>query len=75
MRDGRQHQNVVDAAKLAGVKHVCICIFPYIYHCEASFFELSYQVWYTSLAFGGLESNSKVSVQQAHYMTEEMLRR
>ncbi|OJJ68801.1 hypothetical protein ASPBRDRAFT_132029 [Aspergillus brasiliensis CBS 101740] len=31
-------------------------------------------VWYTSLAFGGLNSNSKAAVQQAHYMTEEMLR-
>ncbi|OOF91599.1 hypothetical protein ASPCADRAFT_510003 [Aspergillus carbonarius ITEM 5010] len=31
-------------------------------------------IWYTSLAFGGYESDSKASVQQAHYMTEEMLR-
>ncbi|RDH37754.1 NAD(P)-binding protein [Aspergillus welwitschiae] len=31
-------------------------------------------VWYTSLAFGGLGSNSKAAVQQAHYMTEDMLR-
>ncbi|KAK9856715.1 hypothetical protein MYU51_000581 [Penicillium brevicompactum] len=31
-------------------------------------------VWYTSLAFGGYESNSKADVQQAHLMTEEMMR-
>ncbi|GLB07360.1 hypothetical protein AtubIFM57258_002691 [Aspergillus tubingensis] len=31
-------------------------------------------VWYTSLAFGGLGSDSKAAVQQAHYMTEDMLR-
>lgn len=31
-------------------------------------------VWYTSLAFGGFESNSKADVQQAHLMTEEMMR-
>ncbi|GFN12540.1 putative NmrA-like family protein [Aspergillus tubingensis] len=31
-------------------------------------------VWYTSLAFGGLESDSKAAVQQAHYMTEDMLK-
>ncbi|KAI8076324.1 uncharacterized protein BX664DRAFT_344383 [Halteromyces radiatus] len=46
-----QHQNFVDAAKKANVKHV----------------------WYTSLAFGGLESQSKVAIQQVHYETEEML--
>ncbi|OJJ33440.1 hypothetical protein ASPWEDRAFT_160204 [Aspergillus wentii DTO 134E9] len=32
-------------------------------------------VWYTSLAFGGFRSDSKVAVQQAHLMTEEMLRK
>ncbi|KAJ5098748.1 hypothetical protein N7532_005749 [Penicillium argentinense] len=31
-------------------------------------------VWYTSLAFGGLRSDSKANVQQAHLMTEEMMR-
>ncbi|RMJ26981.1 nmrA-like family [Aspergillus sp. HF37] len=31
-------------------------------------------VWYTSLAFGGFGSDSKVDVQQAHLMTEDMLR-
>ncbi|KAJ5689937.1 hypothetical protein N7462_004329 [Penicillium macrosclerotiorum] len=31
-------------------------------------------VWYTSLAFGGFSSDSKADVQQAHLMTEEMLR-
>ncbi|PWY72164.1 NAD(P)-binding protein [Aspergillus sclerotioniger CBS 115572] len=31
-------------------------------------------IWYTSLAFGGFDSHSKASVQQAHLMTEEMLR-
>ncbi|BCS01951.1 putative NmrA-like family protein [Aspergillus luchuensis] len=31
-------------------------------------------VWYTSLAFGGLGSDSKAAVQQAHYMTEDMLK-
>ncbi|KAJ5995316.1 hypothetical protein N7481_002293 [Penicillium waksmanii] len=31
-------------------------------------------VWYTSLAFGGFRSDSKANVQQAHLMTEEMLR-
>ncbi|KAJ5946342.1 hypothetical protein N7454_003181 [Penicillium verhagenii] len=31
-------------------------------------------VWYTSLAFGGLRSDSKADVQQAHLSTEEMLR-
>ncbi|RAL04680.1 putative NmrA-like family protein [Aspergillus ibericus CBS 121593] len=31
-------------------------------------------IWYTSLAFGGFDSTSQASVQQAHYMTEEMLR-
>ncbi|RAL12942.1 putative NmrA-like family protein [Aspergillus homomorphus CBS 101889] len=51
-RRRRQHQDVVDAAQRAGVKHV----------------------WYTSLAFGGHTSTSQVAVQQAHYMTEEMLR-
>ncbi|RAK79161.1 putative NmrA-like family protein [Aspergillus fijiensis CBS 313.89] len=51
-RRRRQHQDVVDAAKRAGVKHI----------------------WYTSLAFGGHTSTSQVAVQQAHYMTEEMLR-
>ncbi|PYH94888.1 NAD(P)-binding protein [Aspergillus ellipticus CBS 707.79] len=47
-----QHQNVVDAAKKAGVAHV----------------------WYTSLAFGGFGSESRAAVQQAHYMTEGMLK-
>ncbi|PYI27944.1 NAD(P)-binding protein, partial [Aspergillus indologenus CBS 114.80] len=51
-RRRRQHQDVVDAAKRAGVKHI----------------------WYTSLAFGGHTSTSQVAVQQAHYLTEEMLR-
>ncbi|EED18767.1 NmrA-like family protein, putative [Talaromyces stipitatus ATCC 10500] len=31
-------------------------------------------VWYTSLAFGGLGSDSKMSVQQAHLETEKMLK-
>jgi uncharacterized protein YbjT (DUF2867 family) len=31
-------------------------------------------VWYTSLAFGGLGSDSKIDVQQAHLETEEMLK-
>ncbi|KAJ6139927.1 hypothetical protein N7471_006413 [Penicillium samsonianum] len=31
-------------------------------------------VWYTSLAFGGYNSDSKAGVQQGHLMTEEMLR-
>ncbi|KAJ5898142.1 hypothetical protein N7504_008430 [Penicillium tannophilum] len=31
-------------------------------------------VWYTSLAFGGFQSDSKADVQQAHLITEEMLR-
>ncbi|KAJ5612977.1 hypothetical protein N7510_006171 [Penicillium lagena] len=31
-------------------------------------------VWYTSLAFGGLRSDSKADVQQAHLMTEQMLK-
>ncbi|KAJ5558220.1 hypothetical protein N7535_008435 [Penicillium sp. DV-2018c] len=31
-------------------------------------------VWYTSLAFGGKGSSSQADVQQAHLMTEEMLR-
>ncbi|KAJ5457715.1 hypothetical protein N7475_009103 [Penicillium sp. IBT 31633x] len=31
-------------------------------------------VWYTSLAFGGYGSESKADVQQAHLMTEEMMR-
>ncbi|KAJ5677811.1 uncharacterized protein N7477_003444 [Penicillium maclennaniae] len=30
--------------------------------------------WYTSLAFGGLHSDSNADVQQAHLMTEEMMR-
>ncbi|ORX56178.1 NmrA-like family protein [Hesseltinella vesiculosa] len=30
-------------------------------------------VWYTSLAFGGLKSDSKVAVQTVHYQTETML--
>ncbi|KAL4898357.1 hypothetical protein BDV59DRAFT_166699 [Aspergillus ambiguus] len=30
-------------------------------------------VWYTSLAFGGLTSDSKALVQQSHYMTEKWL--
>ncbi|KAJ5653761.1 hypothetical protein N7490_000764 [Penicillium lividum] len=32
-------------------------------------------VWYTSLAFGGLQSDSKADVQRAHLITEEMLRK
>ncbi|KAJ5312791.1 hypothetical protein N7508_003621 [Penicillium antarcticum] len=32
------------------------------------------QVWYTSLAFGGYGSDSKANVQQAHLLTEEMMR-
>ncbi|KAF2395900.1 NmrA-like family protein [Trichodelitschia bisporula] len=32
-------------------------------------------VWYTSLAFGGFGSDSKVDVQVAHLATEDMLRR
>ncbi|KAJ5246743.1 hypothetical protein N7468_001726 [Penicillium chermesinum] len=32
-------------------------------------------VWYTSLAFGGFRSDSKADVQQAHLLTEEMLRK
>ncbi|KAJ5599413.1 hypothetical protein N7450_000480 [Penicillium hetheringtonii] len=31
-------------------------------------------VWYTSLAFGGLGSDSKATVQGAHLMTEDMMR-
>ena len=31
------------------------------------------KVWYVSLAFGGYDSGSKISVQQSHYKTEEML--
>ncbi|KAJ5782305.1 hypothetical protein N7457_004079 [Penicillium paradoxum] len=31
-------------------------------------------VWYTSLAFGGYGSDSKADVQQAHLMTENMMR-
>ncbi|KAE8353440.1 hypothetical protein BDV28DRAFT_108127 [Aspergillus coremiiformis] len=31
-------------------------------------------VWYTSLAFGGVESNSQAAVQTGHLETEEMLR-
>ncbi|KAJ5140187.1 hypothetical protein N7448_003595 [Penicillium atrosanguineum] len=30
--------------------------------------------WYTSLAFGGFRSDSRADVQQAHLMTEEMMR-
>ncbi|CRG91168.1 Quinone oxidoreductase 2 [Talaromyces islandicus] len=30
--------------------------------------------WYTSLAFGGLRSDSKIDVQQAHLETEKMLK-
>ncbi|GAD93698.1 NmrA-like family protein [Paecilomyces variotii No. 5] len=50
-RRAKQHQNVVEAAKRAGVGHV----------------------WYTSLAFGGLKSNSKASIQLAHLATEQLL--
>lgn len=32
------------------------------------------QVWYTSLAFGGFRSDSKADVQQAHLLTEDMMR-
>lgn len=31
-------------------------------------------VWYTSLAFGGLKSDSKALVQQSHYATEQWLK-
>ncbi|KAJ6112926.1 hypothetical protein N7512_008250 [Penicillium capsulatum] len=31
--------------------------------------------WYTSLAFGGFSSDSQADVQQAHLMTEEMMRK
>ncbi|PYH43900.1 putative NmrA-like family protein [Aspergillus saccharolyticus JOP 1030-1] len=31
-------------------------------------------IWYTSLAYGGHTSTSAVAVQQAHYMTEAMLK-
>uniref|UniRef100_A0A093VYE3 Quinone oxidoreductase 2 n=1 Tax=Talaromyces marneffei PM1 TaxID=1077442 RepID=A0A093VYE3_TALMA len=36
--------------------------------------ENMYFVWYTSLAFGGLGSDSKIAVQQAHLETETMLK-
>ncbi|KAJ5355910.1 hypothetical protein N7517_010519 [Penicillium concentricum] len=32
------------------------------------------QLWYTSLAFGGYNSDSKAAVQQGHLMTEEMMK-
>ncbi|KAJ5652473.1 hypothetical protein N7507_009899 [Penicillium longicatenatum] len=32
-------------------------------------------IWYTSLSFGGLESNSKANLMEGHLMTEEMLRK
>ncbi|KAI9727240.1 MAG: hypothetical protein M1828_006859 [Chrysothrix sp. TS-e1954] len=48
----KQHRNIINAAKAAGVKHT----------------------WYTSLAWGGYRSDSKIDVQSAHYETERMLR-
>ena len=48
----KQHANIVNAAKAAGVKHT----------------------WYTSLAFGGYGSTSKIDVQSAHYATEALLK-
>jgi hypothetical protein len=45
----------------------------YLQISESNIYTLR-QVWYTSLAFGGFSSDSKATVQQAHLMTEEMLR-
>lgn len=33
------------------------------------------KVWYVSLAFGGLGNGSKIGFQQAHYETEDRLKR
>lgn len=65
----KQHQSFVDAANKMNVKHV-----SHQHTHQASQLNNVYQVWYTSLAFGGYESNSKADVQQAHLMTEEMMR-
>jgi uncharacterized protein YbjT (DUF2867 family) len=51
-RRAMQHENVVFAARTAGVKHI----------------------YYSSLAFGGHESNSKCVVQTAHLVTENLLK-
>lgn len=64
----RQHKNVIDAAKRTGVKHVRTRFFlPW------NLLTITIQVWYTSLSFGGLESNSKLGVQKAHLATEQLL--
>ncbi|KAI2733433.1 hypothetical protein CBS147332_448 [Penicillium roqueforti] len=39
-----------------------------------NFVEAAKKVWYTSLAFGGYNSDSKAAVQQGHLMTEEMMK-
>ena len=48
-----EHTNVVEAARVIGVK----------------------MVWYVSLSLGGYGNHSKVGFQQAHYATEDLLRR
>lgn len=63
----RQHKNVIEAAKRTGVKHVWAQFFlPFN-------LLIRIQVWYTSLSFGGLESDSKLGVQKAHLATEQLL--
>lgn len=41
---------------------------------DGSMLMMMVQVWYTSLAFGGFRSDSKAAIQQAHLMTEDMLK-
>lgn len=73
----KQHENFINAAKKVGVKHVCNS-FPFLSSStliESFLSNILFQVWYTSLAFGGLESTSKAAVQQVHLITEDLLKK
>jgi hypothetical protein len=70
-RRTKQHWNVVEAAKKTGVKHVCF--HTILFFLMFIMLMRIVQTWYTSLAFGGLRSDSKMAVQQAHLETEKML--
>ena len=73
----KQHQNFVDAAKAANVGHVCLPLLPQKRSRIPGTLQpnLFKKIWYTSLAFGGFRSDSQADVQQAHLMTEEMMRK
>jgi hypothetical protein len=69
-----QHARLIEAAKKAGVKHVCLTLAmqrSWILSLTESTHCVSRSgIWYTSLAFGGLQNNSKAPVMQDHLFTE-----